>query len=182
MGILLDWPDATAPRQCSRNRIATWPPGQTTAMLPWRRRCPRRLLRVVRALGLADIRDRPDMRRRGNGPARPALLINQRLSVNRRWHRIERLNAADVPCGKVPPVTDAFEDPQVKLRRWCSRSTRVHAALCAWGFPGHAHGQPSRLCQPSPELGAYRPAGRKPTSRKEKRVARRRESIGAAGR
>ena len=58
-------------------------------------------------------------------------LIDEKIGADTVEAWIERLNRAGVPCGRVMDLGEVFADPQVRTRRWWSRSTIRATGPCA---------------------------------------------------
>ncbi|MCB1743783.1 MAG: CoA transferase [Gammaproteobacteria bacterium] len=71
-------------------------------------------------------------------------------------HWIQHINAAGCPCGRVMPLTEVFEDPQVQAQQMVIESRREgRAPIRMTGFPLKFSETPCELRRPPPELGEH---------------------------
>ena len=70
--------------------------------------------------------------------------------------RIERLNRAGVPCGRVMSLEDVFADPQVLTQEMVLDAEHPgHGRVRMTGFPVKLDATPARLRRPAPKLGEH---------------------------
>ena len=114
--------------------------------------------RLIDALGLEDLSDRPEYRSntaRFEGRAAINAEINARTRRKSVAHWIEKLNAAGVPCGRVLGLREVFEDPQTRHQQMrITIEHPTHGPLDVLGFPIKFTDDPCRVHRPPPVLGA----------------------------
>jgi crotonobetainyl-CoA:carnitine CoA-transferase CaiB-like acyl-CoA transferase len=114
--------------------------------------------RLIDALGLHDLRERPEYRDNASRFQRRAEInaeINARTRSQGVAHWIEKLNAAGVPCGRVLSLGEVFEDPQTKHQQMrMTIQHPQHGALDVLGFPIKFSDDPCVVHRPPPVLGA----------------------------
>jgi crotonobetainyl-CoA:carnitine CoA-transferase CaiB-like acyl-CoA transferase len=115
-------------------------------------------VRLIDALGLAELRERPEYRDNAARFERRAQInaeINARTRAQSVAHWIEKLNAAGVPCGRVLGLGEVFEDPQTKHQQMrLSIEHPQFGPLDVLGFPIKFSDDPCRVHRPPPVLGA----------------------------
>lgn len=115
-------------------------------------------LRLLGALGLEDLRERPEFATNALRFANRAAInaaINARTRERPVAHWIEALNAAGVPCGRVLNVAEVFSDPQVRHQRMrLTIDHPRHGPLDVLGFPIKFTDEPCEIHRPPPALGA----------------------------
>ena len=113
--------------------------------------------RLIDALGLDDLRSRPEYRTNaGRFEQRAAINaeINARTRGSSVAHWIEKLNAAGVPCGRVLNLGEVFEDPQTRHQQMrITIEHPRHGPLDVLGFPIKFTDDPCRMHRPPPALG-----------------------------
>jgi CoA:oxalate CoA-transferase len=83
-------------------------------------------------------------------------LINARLAQAPKAHRIERLNAAGVPCGVVMNLAEVFADAQVILQEMVLKIPHPgHGTVTMTGFPLKFREAPCSVRYPAPELEQF---------------------------
>jgi crotonobetainyl-CoA:carnitine CoA-transferase CaiB-like acyl-CoA transferase len=114
--------------------------------------------RLIDALGLEDLRERPEYRTNAARFERRAAInaeINARTRRESVAHWIEKLNAAGVPCGRVLGLREVFEDPQTRHQQMrITIEHPRHGPLDVMGFPIKFSDDPCRIYRPPPVLGA----------------------------
>ncbi|MDB5857465.1 MAG: carnitine dehydratase [Ramlibacter sp.] len=114
--------------------------------------------RLIDALGLDDLRSRPEYRTNAARFEQRAAInaeINARTRTQSVAHWIEMLNAAGVPCGRVLGLGEVFEDPQTKHQQMKITIAHPQAGpLDVLGFPIKFSDDPCRIHRPPPMLGA----------------------------
>jgi crotonobetainyl-CoA:carnitine CoA-transferase CaiB-like acyl-CoA transferase len=114
--------------------------------------------RLIDALGLEDLHDRPEYRTNAARFERRAAInaeINARTRHNTVAHWIEKLNAAGVPCGRVLGLGEVFDDPQTRHQQMrITIDHPQHGPLDVLGFPIKFSDDPCRIHRPPPTLGA----------------------------
>jgi crotonobetainyl-CoA:carnitine CoA-transferase CaiB-like acyl-CoA transferase len=114
--------------------------------------------RLIDALGLEDLRERPEYRTNAARFERRAAInaaINARTRRESVAHWIEKLNAAGVPCGRVLGLREVFEDPQTRHQQMrITIEHPQHGPLDVMGFPIKFTDDPCRIYRPPPVLGA----------------------------
>jgi len=114
--------------------------------------------RLIDALGLEDLRERPEYRTNAARFERRAAInaeINARTRRESVAHWIEKLNAAGVPCGRVLGLREVFEDPQTRHQQMrITIEHPRHGPLDVVGFPIKFTDDPCRIYRPPPVLGA----------------------------
>jgi crotonobetainyl-CoA:carnitine CoA-transferase CaiB-like acyl-CoA transferase len=114
--------------------------------------------RLLDALGLEHLRDRPEFRTNEDRVARRGAInaeINRRTRERPIAHWVKVLNEAGVPCGRVLNVAEVFDDPQIVHQRM--RVTIEHPTagpIDVIGFPIKFSDDPCRMHRPPPALGA----------------------------
>lgn len=114
--------------------------------------------RLIDALGLDDLRSRPEYRTNA-GRFERRVAINAEINARTRGasvtHWIEKLNAAGVPCGRVLDLGEVFEDPQTRHQQMrITIEHPQHGPLDVLGFPIKFTDDPCRVHRPPPGLGA----------------------------
>ena len=114
--------------------------------------------KLLDALGLAHLRDHPDLRtnaERFERRARINALVNAEIGKQPIEHWVQVLNAAGVPCGRVMSLPEVFADPQVRHQQMqVTIDHPVHGKLDVLGFPIKFSDDPCRVHRPPPDLGA----------------------------
>lgn len=115
-------------------------------------------VRLIDALGLADLKERAEYRTNAARFERRAA-INAEINARTRGHGVEhwiaRLNAAGVPCGRVLGLGEVFDDPQTRHQQMrVTIQHPQHGPLDVLGFPIKFTDEPCRMHRPPPVLGA----------------------------
>jgi crotonobetainyl-CoA:carnitine CoA-transferase CaiB-like acyl-CoA transferase len=114
--------------------------------------------RLIDALGLEDLRQRPEYRTNAARFERRAAInaeINARTRRESVAHWIDKLNAAGVPCGRVLGLREVFDDPQTRHQQMrITIEHPRHGPLDVVGFPIKFTDDPCRIYRPPPVLGA----------------------------
>jgi CoA:oxalate CoA-transferase len=115
-------------------------------------------LRLLGALGLGHLRERPEFRTNEDRFARRAAInaeINRRTREMPIAHWVKVLNDAGVPCGRVLNVAEVFEDPQIAHQEMrVTIDHPSHGPLDVIGFPIKFTDAPCEMHRPPPDLGA----------------------------
>ena len=129
-----------------------------TARSPSRPRTTSSITSCIDVLGLAHLRDHPDLRTNADRFARRQAInaiINEKTRQQPIAHWLEVLNAAGVPCGRVMGLAEVFADPQVRHQEM--KITIDHperGPLDVLGFPIKFSDDPCRVHRVPPDLGA----------------------------
>jgi len=114
--------------------------------------------KLLDALGLAHLRDRPEFRTNRDRFERRAA-INALVDAETRKqpiaHWLDVLNAAGVPCGRVMNLPEVFDDPQVRHQQMrITIDDPKRGPIDVLGFPIKFTDEPCRIHRPPPDLGA----------------------------
>jgi crotonobetainyl-CoA:carnitine CoA-transferase CaiB-like acyl-CoA transferase len=113
--------------------------------------------KLLDALGLAHLRDHPELRTNADRFERRAqinALVNAQIGKRPIAHWVDLLNAAGVPCGRVMSLPEVFADPQVRHQQMqVTIEHPVHGKLDVLGFPIKFSDEPCRVHRPPPGLG-----------------------------
>jgi crotonobetainyl-CoA:carnitine CoA-transferase CaiB-like acyl-CoA transferase len=113
--------------------------------------------RFMAAVGLAHLLEQPDFAdNAARMRHRPRLhaMIGEKIGQRDVAYWIDTLNAAGVPCGRVMPLTDVFEDPQVQAQEMVLDVDHPgHGQVKMTGFPVKMSATPCEVRRPAPDLG-----------------------------
>jgi CoA:oxalate CoA-transferase len=115
--------------------------------------------RFLETLRLAHLLEDPAFadnaaRMRNRERLRPLINAKIREATVEQW--IERLNAADVPCGRVMSLAEVFSDPQVLAQEMVLEIEHPgHGRVRMTGFPVKLSATPAQLRRPAPQLGEH---------------------------
>ncbi|MFV0295791.1 MAG: CaiB/BaiF CoA transferase family protein [Hyphomicrobiaceae bacterium] len=116
------------------------------------------LEKFLRALGIEEILDRPDMQtepQRRDARAELNALVNDKLGHQTQDYWIENLNKAGVPCGKVLTISEVFSDPQIAAQDMVIDVEHPGKGVVRMtGFPVKLSDTPCVVRRPAPGLGA----------------------------
>ncbi len=115
--------------------------------------------RFLGAIDLLELLERPEYATNADRFENRAGIdaeIEARIGLDTVEAWIERLNGAGVPCGRVQPLTEVFEDPQIQAQEMVLEIDHPgRGPVKVTGFPVKLDGTPCQVRLPAPELGGH---------------------------